>query len=101
MNNASKWIWKGGFEGLDLYCDFYDSFRYSGGKVVIKISADSNYALHINGKFVNSGQYADYPQYKIFDELDVSEYCQMGVNSIAVTERIVVQESITGWRAPR
>ena len=85
MNNKSKWIWKDGFEGLDLYCDFYDRFEYSGGKVVIKISADSNYALHINGKFVDSGQYADYPQYKIYDEIDVSEYCQTGTNGIAVT----------------
>ena len=85
MNNESKWIWKEGFEGIDLYCDFYDSFEYSGGKVVIKISADSNYALHINGKFVDSGQYADYPQYKIYDEIDISEYCKKGANGIAVT----------------
>ena len=50
MNEGSKWIWKDGFEGLDLYCDFYDSFDYSGGKVKVKISADSNYALYINGR---------------------------------------------------
>ena len=85
MKNTSKWIWKEGFEGIDLYCDFYDIFEYSGGKVVIKISADSNYALHINGKFVDSGQYADYPQYKIYDEIDISEYCKEGSNDVAIT----------------
>ena len=59
MNKKSKWIWKIGFDGLDLYCDFYDSFEYEGGKVNIKISADSNYALYINGRLADSGQYAD------------------------------------------
>ena len=85
MNKKSKWIWKDGFEGHDLYCDFYDRFEYSGGRVTIKLSADSNYALHINGNFVDSGQYADYPQYKIYDQLDITQYCNIGVNSLAVT----------------
>ena len=85
MDNRSKWIWKGGFEGLDLYCDFYDSFEYSRGKVKIRISADSNYALYINGTFAESGQYADYPHYKIYDELDITKYCKKGLNHIAIT----------------
>ena len=57
----SKWIWKSDFVGKDIYCDFADSFDYNGGKVSVKISADSNYALYINGNFVESGQYGDYP----------------------------------------
>ena len=85
MNNKSKWIWKNDFEGLDLYCDFYDSFSYVSGKVTLKISADSNYALYINGIFAESGQYADYPHYKIYDELDLTAHCKAGKNHIAIT----------------
>ena len=85
MTDRSKWIWKDGFEGFDLYCDFYDSFDYDGGKASLKVSADTNYALYINGVFVESGQYADYPHYKIYDELDVTEYCKKGTNHIAIT----------------
>ena len=48
MTEKAKWIWKAAFEGKDLYCDFYDSFAYSGGKVTLQISADSNYAVYIN-----------------------------------------------------
>jgi hypothetical protein len=81
----SKWIWKKDFEGLDLYCDFFDSFDYSNGSVILKISADSNYALYINGKFAESGQYADYPHYKIYDEIDITKHCQKGTNKIAIT----------------
>lgn len=85
MNNLSKWIWKNGFGGMDLYCDFYDSFHYTGGEVSIKISADSNYALFINGIFAESGQYADYPHYKIYDELDITAHCKAGINHLAIT----------------
>ena len=85
MNEISKWIWKSGFEGLDLYCDFYDSFDYSGGKVKVKLSADSNYALYINGSLAESGQYADYPHYKIYDEFDITPFCRMGLNHVAIT----------------
>lgn len=85
MNCSSKWIWKNGFEGNDLYCDFYDSFEYSGGEVKLKISADSNYALYINGRFAESGQYADYPHYKIYDELDITKFCREGINHLAIT----------------
>ena len=85
MNQMSKWIWKDGFEGFDLYCDFYDSFDYDGGKASLKVSADTNYALYINGVFLESGQYADYPHYKIYDELDITEYCKKGTNHIAIT----------------
>ena len=85
MNERSKWIWKSGFEGLDLYCDFYDSFDYLGGKVKVKISADSNYALYINGRLAESGQYADYPHYKIYDDFDITQFCRRGINHVAIT----------------
>ena len=85
MTNASKWIWRQDSEGYDQYCDFYDSFSYVSGKVTLKISADSNYALYINGIFAESGQYADYPHYKIYDELDLTAHCKVGKNHIAIT----------------
>ena len=72
MDNRSKWIWKRDLSGKDVYCDFVDSFDYSGGDVKVKISADSNYALYINGNFVESGQYGDYPHYKVYDEFDIT-----------------------------
>ena len=86
MNELSKWIWASGLEGNDIYCDFYEEFDYSGGgELSFKISADSNYAIYINGAWVESGQYPDYPYYKIYDEFDVSKFCRKGKNSLAVT----------------
>ena len=86
MNELSKWIWRSGLEGNDIYCDFYEEFNYSGeGKLSFKVSADSNYALYINGVWVESGQYPDYPYYKIYDEFDITKFCRAGKNSLAVT----------------
>ena len=85
MTNKSKWIWKKDFSGNDLYCDFLDSFEYESGRVGVRISADSNYALYINGELVESGQYGDYPHYKIYDEFDITKYCKKGKNIVAIT----------------
>ncbi len=84
MNPQAKWIWKKDFAGKDIYCDFYDSFDYQGGKVTLQISADSGYALYVNGVFADSGQYADYPHYKVYDEVDLTKFCKEGKNHIAI-----------------
>lgn len=68
----------------DEYGEFYDSFEYHGGKISISISADSNYALYLNGVQVSFGQYADYPYDKVYDSVDLTPYCKIGENHLAV-----------------
>ena len=84
-SDKSKWIWLKEGETSDSYGDFFSEFTYSSGKVYIQISADSNYALYINGAFVNSGQYADYPYYKVYDRIDITDFCKVGNNKLAIT----------------
>ena len=38
----------------------------------------------MNGEFVESGQYADYPHYKVYDEIDLSKYVVGGNNYFAI-----------------
>lgn len=83
--NYAKWIWEKGGQSPDTYVDFYDTFSYEQGEVSIKISADSNYALYINGSFVNSGQYPDFPHYKVYDEIDITKNLKKGENRILIT----------------
>ncbi len=80
MTDSSKWIWKSSGLDQDIYCEFSDIFDFKGEKAILKISADSTYAIYINDVFVDLGQYPDYPYYKIFDEIDVTEYCNKGKN---------------------
>ena len=64
----ANWIWCESEGQADEYGEFYSSFNYDGEKnVKLKISADSNYAVYINGKFEVFGQYADFPYDKIYD----------------------------------
>ncbi len=83
-NTKSEWIWIDEKSEYDTYGEFVSEFVYSEGKANFKISVDSNYELYINGKFVNSGQYADFPHYKVYDELDVTEFLAKGDNRIAI-----------------
>ncbi len=80
----SKWIWIDEANKRDTYGEFYDELYYESGRVVIRLSCDSNYSLYINGRFADSGQYADYPHYKVYDEFDITPYMNIGRNSIAI-----------------
>jgi len=83
MFTKAKWIWLE-TESPDTYADFIKDFNYSNGKATLRISADSNYAAYINGNLVGFGQYADFPENKIGDEIDVTDYVKEGTNRLAV-----------------
>ena len=79
------WIWLDGPVHKDMYVDFTDEFEFDGSDISFLISCDSNYTLYINGKFVQSGQYPDFPYYKVYDEFDITNYCKKGKNRIDIT----------------
>lgn len=83
-DKKSNWIWVNSKQSADTYGEFYSEFYYDGGETTFYISADSNYVLFLNGTFVNSGQYPDFPRYKIYDALDITRYCRQGMNKIGI-----------------
>ena len=83
LENAT-WIWSNPNPKEDEYSEFVDQFIYESGNVVLQISADSNYAAYINGKLAAWGQYADFPYDKVYDQVDVTAFCQKGDNRIAI-----------------
>lgn len=85
MWEKSEWIWTRSENQNDVYGEFSDTFLFSGNDTYVYISADSNYEVCINGVFVNSGQYPDFPHYKVYDKLDISPYCKDGENTLSVT----------------
>lgn len=81
----SKWIWLAAGESPDSYAEFCDTLVCdSSAGVTLRVSADSDYALFVNGTYVASGQYGDFPHYKIYDELDLSPYLQAGPNRLEI-----------------
>lgn len=80
----AKWIWCNDAEKEDCYSEFLVAKEfYKNDDVKLRVSSDSNYAVYVNGMFVDSGQYADMPHYKVYDELDLSDYMTRGINYIA------------------
>ena len=83
MSNAfknAKWIWVSDNAGADEYGEFFSRFYRGEGQTVVRISCDGDYTLFINGKFAASNQYGDFEHYKIYDEIDISEYLVAGEN---------------------
>lgn len=80
----AKWIWCHDNPMPDEYGEFVDHFTYESGEVVLQISADSNYAVYINGELASWGQYADFPYDKVYDEVDVTAFCKEGENRLAI-----------------
>jgi len=81
---CAEWIWINKESGGDEYGEFFDSFFYSGGTAIIGISCRNNYALYINEELAAFGQYADFPWYKVYDEVDLTKYLSQGDNSFRI-----------------
>ena len=56
----AKWIWVEQDSKPDTYGEFYNEFMWKEGNVKCLLSCDSDYTLFINGRYVESNQYADY-----------------------------------------
>ncbi|MBE6690250.1 MAG: hypothetical protein E7590_03080 [Ruminococcaceae bacterium] len=81
---CAKWIWCNETPQPDEYGEFYTTFSYNEGSATLHISADSDYAVYLNGTLCAFGQYHDYPYDKIYDTVDISSYCQKGENHLAI-----------------
>jgi len=82
----AKWIWVRSLDSDDCYGDFAAEFALDGlpQRAQLRISADSDYALYLNGVFVDAGQYDDFPQDKVYDVLDVTAFVKTGKNKLAI-----------------
>lgn len=80
-----KWIWENSNPMCDEYAEFNSHFTLDNiDDCLLKISCDSNYAAYINGKLAAFGQYADYPDFKVGDIVNVSSYVCTGENELVI-----------------
>ncbi len=80
----AKWIWINQDRNKDEYGEFFVDFTAKMESAVCRLSCDGDYTLFINGKYVASNQYGDYEHYKIYDEIDITEYLQDGQNELSI-----------------
>lgn len=81
----AAWIWRQGEAGQDEFCDFLATVTVpapavEGKRYYLHIASDSNYTVWMNGRLCTFGQYADYPDYKIYDRVDITDSLRAGEN---------------------
>ncbi len=81
----ANWIWINEEYGSNVYADFLVDFSLNNiANINLEISVDGNYAVYLNDCFVDSGQYPDYPEYKVYDELKLDEFSHIGKNQMLI-----------------
>ena len=80
----AKWIWIDKNAECDEHAEFIDEVYFDGSGAEMYISADSDYAVYVNGSLAAFGQYPDFPYMKVYDRLDLSRHMRRGKNVIAI-----------------
>ena len=79
---GADWIWHSWKTVENEYTLFRREFTAPRGAGKLYLSVDGQYSATLNGKPVGEGQYADYPEYKVYDALDVS--FAEGINTLEI-----------------
>ncbi len=83
--NGAQWVWPQELQGqVNQYVDAVHEFELAEPPqaVSLQISADTDYAVWLNGSFIGRGQFSDYPEAKTYDTYDVAQFLQAGINRL-------------------
>ncbi len=73
---------------VNVYSDFYDEFLTTrpepGSRLILKINADGEFAVWVNGRFVTTGQHSQFPGKPCVEYADITDFVVSGTNRIAV-----------------
>lgn len=84
---TGNWIWNPKASEKNVYVNFVRDFELDAPSSLAKlfISADTEYAVWINGEFVSCGMWHDYPKHRItYDTIDIYKYLKMGSNRMVI-----------------
>ncbi len=82
----AAWIWNQAPARPDEYADFLTEFEAAADtRYYLSVAADSNYTVWLNGTLAAFGQYGDYPFYKVYDRVDITEFVKAGSNRFVLT----------------
>ncbi len=85
MFEKSDWIWPNSENLPDEYAEFKININIQEGKkYIFNIAADTNYSVDINGTTTFFGQFCDYPFYKVYDSIDITDMLKTGDNEIKI-----------------
>ena len=83
FENASL-IWNSFNYTENEYNEFVKNLDWNNEKAILRLSVSGDYTLFINGRYAGSNQYGDFPHYKVYDEIDITEFLNNGKNRICI-----------------
>ena len=90
MEVQGYWIWRKQRKYVDYNQTILARRSFTlatQAKAQMAITADSQYRLYVNGRWVNDGPCRSWPEHYQYDVLDLSAYLQPGVNNIEIVAR--------------
>lgn len=85
FSEGSSWIWLQGRHAANTYAQFKHICRTNAsGTARLAVSVDGQYSIHLNGVWIPSSQYGDYPFYKSVQTVQVNLEQGENVLEIAV-----------------
>ena len=83
--SPAKWIFpEREKDCINQYVDFFHEFSSTGKSAELRISADTDFVVWLNGQLVGHGQYSDYPDAKTFESFTLNDLKKDG-NQLAIT----------------
>jgi len=80
-----KWIWLDDQKCTNQYVEFRQSFNISEiSELTAYISVDSDYEFWLNGNFIGSNQYPNWPNEKTYNSHKITSYVHHGENIICI-----------------
>lgn len=73
--------------------------KTAGHRYIFAVTADSDYALWAGDRLVTGRQYADYPFYKVYDRVDITDALSDGENILTIVGFCANEDSSTYKRA--
>jgi len=85
-SGTAQWIWPAeATKPPNQYANFIQDFDLpTTGRVELAVSADSNYAVWINGRFAGFDQWSNFPDDKTYDTFDITNLVRPGTNRICI-----------------
>lgn len=85
FSDRSVWIWMPEPSVPNAYREFRETFWVEKqGGVTLHISVEGAYAVFLNGEYIPSGQYPDFPHYKAVQTPDLTKYVCAGENELLI-----------------
>ena len=69
--------------------------KAAGKRYIFAVTADSDYALFVGDRLVTGRQYADYPFYKVYDRVDITDALTEGENTLTIVGFCANEDSST------